>query len=320
MARRSYTDKDQDGSVITRSDEIKKIITESLPGVTYIGRSLDLTAETSDDSWQIKRISNVGRIETVEWAEGSEAYNKVWDDRESYFPVASFSNLISTDFDGINDHVSVSDHADFNFERTQAFSLSFWFKTNSTTNMFAISKVDATASLRGYGAFFQSGQVSFIIQNTAATNRAYITTNVAYNDNAWHHTCLTYNGNSAVSGMKIYVDGAQIATTTVSNTLSATILNSANVIMGNRSSLDFPFLGRLDEMSIWGKELSVAEMTSIYNGGVPNDLSEHSAEASLVEWWRMGDGDVFNVIEGQIAGHNGTMTSMDSEDFVESVP
>lgn len=320
MSRQRYTGKDEDGSLLSRTDEVKKIIVETLPGIVYTGRSVDLAALTSEPKWQIKRVTTAGRIETTEWASDVESYNKVWDDRTTYFPVASFINQISTDFDGINDYVRIPDHASLSFERTQAFSISYWFKTNSTSLMFAVSKVDASANVRGYGTFIFSGQVAFIIQNTVGTNRAYITSNTAYNDSDWHHACLTYSGNSAVSGMKIYIDGAQVATTTVSNTLSATIVHSGDSMIGNRGALDAPFLGKLDEVSIWNKELSVAEVTSIYNGGTPNDLSEHSAEVALLAWWRMGDGDVFNtIVDASLNGHNGTMTGMDSNDFVEDV-
>jgi len=48
------------------------------------------------------------------------------------------------------------------------------------------------------------------------------------------------------------------------------------------------FRGKLDEVSIWTKALTNAEVIDIYNGGAPGDLSLSS---SLKSWWRMGDND-----------------------------
>jgi len=48
------------------------------------------------------------------------------------------------------------------------------------------------------------------------------------------------------------------------------------------------FRGRMDEVSMWTKALTDADVTDIYNGGTPGDLSLSS---SLLSWWRMGDND-----------------------------
>ena len=51
------------------------------------------------------------------------------------------------------------------------------------------------------------------------------------------------------------------------------------------------FRGKLDEVSIWTKALGVSEINAIFNSGAPGDLSTHTAAASLLSWWRMGDND-----------------------------
>ena len=45
----------------------------------------------------------------------------------------------------------------------------------------------------------------------------------------------------------------------------------------------------MDEVSIWGTALSAADVLTLYNSGIPSDLS--SALSSTPDgWWRMGDG------------------------------
>ena len=49
--------------------------------------------------------------------------------------------------------------------------------------------------------------------------------------------------------------------------------------------------GLMDEVGIWDKELSSVEVEEIYGVGAATSLTNHSAAANLVSWWRMGDGD-----------------------------
>ncbi len=49
------------------------------------------------------------------------------------------------------------------------------------------------------------------------------------------------------------------------------------------------FRGRMDEVSIWTKALTDADVATIYNSGTPTDLSTHVSASSLLSWWRMGD-------------------------------
>ncbi len=65
--------------------------------------------------------------------------------------------------------------------------------------------------------------------------------------------------------------------------------------------------GAMDEVAMWNVQLSNAEITEIYNGGVPTNLSHSSAPQYeyLSAWWRMGEGDgtsADNVNTGAAAG------------------
>ena len=77
------------------------------------------------------------------------------------------------------------------------------------------------------------------------------------------------------------------------------------------------FNGEIDEVSIYSRGLTQSEVTSIYNGGVPNDVSSIS---NIEAWWRMGDGDTFPTLTDNIGSNNGTMTNMTSGNIVTDVP
>ena len=75
--------------------------------------------------------------------------------------------------------------------------------------------------------------------------------------------------------------------------------------------------GAIDEVAIFSTELSASDVTSIYNSGVPNDLSS----LSPISWWRMGDGDTFPTLtDNGSGGNNGTMTNMTSGNIITDVP
>jgi len=76
-----------------------------------------------------------------------------------------------------------------------------------------------------------------------------------------------------------------------------------------------PFQGGIDEVSVFTSELSQSNITSIYNSGVPNDISS----LSPLSWWRCGDGDTAPTLtDNGSGGNNGTMTNFST--FSTDVP
>ena len=64
----------------------------------------------------------------------------------------------------------------------------------------------------------------------------------------------------------------------------------------------------MDELSFFNTELSVSDVTAIYNSGLPNDISS----LSPVGWWRMGDNDGgtgTTVTDQGSGGNDGTLTN-----------
>jgi hypothetical protein len=92
----------------------------------------------------------------------------------------------------------------------------------------------------------------------------------------------------------------------------------------NPSSGQSYFDGNIDDVSIWDKELTEQEILEIYNGGIPNDLSIHSAAANIISWWKMGDGATYDgtnwTIPDEIGSNTGTSVNMELGDRVADVP
>jgi hypothetical protein len=47
--------------------------------------------------------------------------------------------------------------------------------------------------------------------------------------------------------------------------------------------------GRISNLSIWNTDLTSAQVTELYNEGVPSNLNNHSAYSNLISWWQLGN-------------------------------
>jgi len=233
-----------------------------------------------------------------------------------------FTNTKSILLDGVDDYVDCGNPSSLNFQHTEPFSFSLWFKRDAN-NIFHIllSKMNPSGNRRGYFLGINSSNVVAVMLRTdtsfTSQNLTYKSTNTITDTN-WHHIVFTYDGLTAQSSGKIYIDG-------VAETVVAT---GGGSITSIESSATTPFLmsalnttpllpanGNIDEVGIFGSELSASDVTAIYNSGVPNDLSS----LSPVSWWRCGDGDTSPTLtDNGSGGNNGTMTNFST--FSTDVP
>ncbi len=232
-----------------------------------------------------------------------------------------FTDLKSILFGGTDEYMDCGTGASVSFERTDVFTLSCWAKATTSGTEYLISKTESAGNGRGWGMRITSGRVYFNLANTTTSNHLQVrTTSATMNDGAWHHIAITYAGTSSATGVNIYIDGVLAEMTTVLNTLNATTINAINVQLSGREGTDSVYNGKLDEPSIWSTEMNLAEVQELYNCGSPALLTCHSANANLVSWWRMGDGDTFPLISDKQGINDGTMTNMESGDIVIDAP
>ena len=170
-------------------------------------------------------------------------------------------------FDGVDDYVDVGSSSSFSFERTNSFSVSTWFKgvggTNSNGSL--VAKVEASPGYKGWELYDSGGRIEFnLINNWNTNNTLSVYTNNQFNDGQWHFVVATYDGSNTPAGINIYVDGVSQNLTTYVNALTATILNSISVKIGQQSSNGY-FAGSIDSTTIYSRVLTASEILSNYN-------------------------------------------------------
>ena len=149
----------------------------------------------------------------------------------------------------------VNDATVIDLERTDHFTFEFWIKSSQTATAIILEKMDGSLFYKGVQFCLNctANKLTHTLFGDNSTNKyIIITSNATVNDNAWHHICLSYTGNSSATGISLYVDGLPDSFSTDANTLGATsIANTQAFNLGRRRSTNnLLYNGYLDELRI----------------------------------------------------------------------
>ena len=96
------------------------------------------------------------------------------------------------------------------------------------------------------------------VQFRTKSNSTVVINGTALPINTWHFIAGIYDG----SNMMLYVDGVLSGTSTQTGALNN---NGYNIYFGARNDAQVPFNGSLDDIRIYNRALSAAEVTALYN-------------------------------------------------------
>lgn len=145
------------------------------------------------------------------------------------------------------------------------FTVSIWFKTNTTTGGkligFGSSQTGTSGQYDRHIYMNNAGQIYFgVYPNTVVT----VNSALAYNDDKWHLATATLSA----AGMALYIDGAQVgsnnATTTGQNYPGYWRIAFDNCNGWTSSPASYYFKGSLDDALIYSRALSAAEVATLY--------------------------------------------------------
>ena len=211
----------------------------------------------------------------------------------------SFTNTYSLNFDGIDDYVESSYTGNIT-------SLSLWFKPNST-----ITTSTSAQCLVGFqdgspysGIYLGSfaGSISnelITIKTTVSSNASYYSQFGGSISNSWHNLIIVGTGTQ----YNIYLDNANVFTANFGGNVG--LINASRLDIGTRilgGSISIPFNGNIDEVAVWDSDQS-ANVNTIYNGGIPGNLSP----LSPLSWYRFEEGSGTTAIDSGTGGNNGTI-------------
>ena len=234
-------------------------------------------------------------------SDGMTSANLVTSDLTRSIPYSSYSMA----FDAIDDYINCGNDSALDIDGD--LTLSCWVYPTATTAMYR-------------GLMVKEGNYRWYTDiNTPPTNvRFYDGSSAASSTGTlsigeWHHIAITVNS-GVTNGSTFYIDGAASGTATFTITSNTVDLN-----LGKYASYEFE--GNMSNCAIWNSALSEDQILTIYNGGVPNDISS----LSPVGWWSLAgdsyfDGTNWICPDLGSGGNNGTSSGMGGTELVGDGP
>lgn len=182
-------------------------------------------------------------------------------------------------FDGSPDGANISLNKDEmmfaplanNFGERTAMSFAAWVYVDSTYNAAKFGMIASQQNSDLQDGWFlgqyevsTNQQFSFVFGTANVHTGLNSTTNLS--TSTWYHVVCTWDGTNRT----LYVNGSSEATDTP--TLFGALDGTAQFNFGRSTHTSFPWTwhGRMCHAAMWIKSLSAAEVTTLYNGGVPN--------------------------------------------------
>ncbi len=212
-------------------------------------------------------------------------------------------------FDGVSDYVGIADNS--SLQLATALTTSVWFKVNGTCaggNGRSLLRKDTQSGTRYlWGLICETNnKVRANYYNGASFNA---TSKITMNNRGWHHAVGTISGTT----MTLYIDGILQETTTITGTQGVPtgemdIGADPPFTSGSRGE----FLnGSLDDVRIYNRALSAAEVTKLYKLGATTHVNatlptQPDLQSGLVGHWTFDGKDMGpNVLDKSVNANHG---------------
>jgi hypothetical protein len=228
-------------------------------------------------------------------------------------------NGIGQDFDN-----NIADnYIDTNIDVTSsAFSISAWTYKNTSSDITAILLATSTNANPTQGFYLSADNVHKTYFSVGDTSIAG--SNNDFDPFTWYFFSFTYDG---TDNWTLYRNGVKLGSVT-----KAGVTHDTNLIIGGRTDqASTDFLGMVDEVAVWNRRLTDAEMLDLYNSGVGLfypftsanfSLTANAVNGSAIQSFSLYDentgGLLFSTTDGQIntsfTGSEENLTVASSED------
>jgi PKD repeat protein len=178
----------------------------------------------------------------------------------------------SASFDGTNDAAT----APLNLSATNKLTVEFWLKWSSFANNDDLAFEFTPNSANTNGGFFIDPNASELlalnrfgvgIGRSTSRNTAYFTRPSA---NVWHHYAFVFDSTAAASQQVIpYVDGQPVSYTKLNSGTGAGNFANSTLYFMSRAATSLFGKGNLDEVAIYNRALTAAEIAAHFKAATP---------------------------------------------------
>lgn len=157
-------------------------------------------------------------------------------------------------FNGTGGNITVADNGDFNFTKSNGFTIAFWInQTQAKSNLLILQKKNVF-ELWGYDSAHPNKYVFDVFNNSGSRIRTIVNA-ITLND--WNYIVLMYNGTHVL----FFKNNTLYNTTKINGRLNS---NTENITFGGGSGLDYYFNGTLDEIIIKNRSLNYTELSNSF--------------------------------------------------------
>jgi hypothetical protein len=254
---------------------------------------------------------------------GMTTANLVNSDLTRSIPYSSYS----MDFDGTGDYIECGSSSYLN--SISNLTVSAWVNAEDyaagANGQFLVNDWNYNTANGHFRFYLEGGKLKIGIKISSSDYAINETNAFTFTNGEWYHVAFVYNG--ALSGStnitKLYVNGINQSITNSYETMPTSLQNSSSTINIARFGSTSPRLlnGKMSNVAIWSSSLTEDQMLTIYNGGVPNDISSLSPTG----WWSLAgdsyyDGTDFICPDLSTNSNNGTSSGMGGTELVGNGP
>jgi hypothetical protein len=208
-------------------------------------------------------------------------------------------------FDGTDDSVRMPNTSGVADNLTN-MTVAAWVKMTTNQDGEIISKDPNSTS--GWGlSTNSSGRLSFYTATNGSNYHGRIVgAGTLINDGLWHHVAVTLSGGGSGT-ITIYIDGVSQPLNADDLGTVTTYTSSANIWIGD-VFFTRPFAGPIDDVRIYNRALSAAEVKQLYLKG--NALTKPPNNLGLVGYWPFNEGTGIKATDFSGNGNTGTRITM----------
>ena len=170
-------------------------------------------------------------------------------------------------FDGVNDYAVLTSNLDHALSGTS--TVTGWLKTNLTGGAIleqhaSPSTIHTMYGLGTYNGYYCGNNLIYSAWDGYLGVHYRVCGGTAVTDGNWHHFAFVKNGTEVIG---IYVDGVNSSTRTSGSPVAGG--TNSNIVIGNANSVGSGYFnGSIDEVRIWNRSLSAAEIRQQYYGSL----------------------------------------------------
>ena len=173
------------------------------------------------------------------------------------------------------------------FHRTDSFSLAIRVHPPAVHAPRAVvlhrSKAATDAGSRGYEILLENGRVAFGLHYLWPGASIKVVSKTSIAPNAWTHLAVTYDGSSRALGARVYIDGKRVPVEVVRDGLYKDVTydgTEPDLAIGYRFRDNGFIGGRVDDLSVYDRELTALEVDAVSGG----ERFARAWEKGATEW------------------------------------